>query len=221
MLFSGSAKKTKQLRLKELEETAINNRKVIDGKMKEAKVVDQQLAKILSETRELTATISQKISSRLKITQKTLKTIVTSIKEGVVILDYIGTVIETNGVFEKTFLNTDKSILGMNFKELCGTLNPKTEDGEKYALTPNFTALSTDVFNRSDKAVKIIQPEIVLEVNPIEIEPFKCIFSLSKLDNDPETVDDVSYILFFKCLKRSADRERRAEPREETPLHRA
>lgn len=221
MIFSKAKSANKRkLMIKSLEDSAFNNRKVIERMLNEAKDVDQQLAKVLSETRELTTSISQKISSRLKITQKTLKTMVMSIKEGIVILDYRGVVLETNGVFEKTFLNSDSSILNINFKELCGKLEPCTEDGKRFVLTPNFLDLSPAAFNREDKAVMVIQPEIILEVHPKESEPFKCIFSLSILDNDPENVDDVSFILFFKCLKRSADRDRRSSERNTSPHNR-
>lgn len=211
MLFSTKATKARTLRKQQMEENALSDRKVIENKLKDAKAVDQQLAQVLSDTKELTTSIQQKLSTRLKITKNTIKTIVRNVNEGIVILNSEGIVIESNSAFESTF-TCGQCILGSDFKQICNVLNPLKEDGERFILTPNFKSLSQDVFDSKNFSTEI-QPEIMLEVHPCSVESFKCTFSLAALDNAPEHVDDVSFILFFRCLKRSADRDRRLEVR--------
>lgn len=211
MLFSTKATKARTLRKQQMEETALSDRKVIENKLKDAKAVDQQLAKVLSDTRELTSSIQLKLSTRLKITKNTIKTIVRNVKEGIVILNSAGTVIESNSSFENTF-TCGEGILGSDFKQICNILNPLKEDGERFILTPDFKFLSQSIFDSKNFATEI-QPEIMLEVHPCNLDSFKCTFSLSVLDNAPEHVNDVSFILFFRCLKRSADLDRRLEVR--------
>jgi transcriptional regulator with PAS, ATPase and Fis domain len=207
MLFSRSAK-TRKLRMKSMEESHVNNRTVIEGKLKAANVVDEQLDSVLAETKALTTDIQHKLSTKLKITRNTIKTIVHSVKEAIVILDNKGTVIESNSAFEDAF-TCSRRMIGLNFKEICKVLNPTTEDGKKYELTPDFNSLSQSIFDTKNFKTDI-QPEIMLDVNPCHFDSFKCLFSLSILDNEPEHVSDISFILFFKCLKRATDLERRS-----------
>jgi len=216
MDFSRSAMKQKRvLRMKALEDAATINRKIIDGKLKEASIIDQQLTNLLNDTKTLTKTVREKLSGRLKINSKTLKSICRRINEGVVILNSDGIVLEANKAFEDLFLDGE-SIVNSKFKSICSKLEPTTEDGKKYSLTPNFKQLAQRIFDSKDFTTPI-QAEISLFVNQKNHpEQSKCIFSLSVLDNDPTEVDDVTFMLFFKCLNRSSDRERRHKDRQLT-----
>jgi transcriptional regulator with PAS, ATPase and Fis domain len=213
MDFSRSAMKQKRvLRMKALEDAATINRKIIDGKLKEASIIDQQLTNLLNDTKTLTKTVREKLSGRLKINSKTLKSICRRINEGVVILNSDGVVLEANKAFEDLFLDGN-SIINNEFKSICDKLQPTNEYGEKFSLSPNFKELARSIFDSKD-FITPIQPEISLFVNQKDSsEQSKCIFSLTVLDNDPNEVEDVTFMLFFKCLMRSTDRERRHQKR--------
>lgn len=197
LLFSSNTKKTNQkLRLKSLEDNALKNRKEIESKLKEAKIVDQQLDQVLLDTKKLTASIQQRLSNRLKITQKTIKTICSNMSQGVVILDYLGHAVEINNSFKRMFaINT----VDFNFHKICNTLNPLTIDGKKFSTNLNFE-IESDIAFKSKTFDLILQPKIELEVHPKDKEPFKCILEISVLDNNPETMEDVSFIIFCKRL---------------------
>lgn len=206
-------KHQRALRKKALEDEATVNRKIIEGKLKEVGVIDQQLTNLLNDTKTLTKTVREKISGRLKINSKALKSICRRINEGVVILNSDGVVLEANKAFEDLFLDGE-SIVNSKFESICTKLNPTNADGEKFTLSPNFKQLAQKIFNSKDFSTSI-QPEISLFVNQKNNpEQSKCIFSLTVLDNDPAEVDDITFMLFFKCLNRSSDRDRRHKSRE-------
>jgi transcriptional regulator with PAS, ATPase and Fis domain len=204
MLFSSAKKATtlRKQRLKTLQDTAQDNRKEIERKLKEAKAVDQQLAQVLSDTHELTSSIQEKLASHLKITRNTLKNICHNVREGIVILDNEGKVIEANEAFIKMCIFGDE-LVGTNFKSLCMRTHP-TADGKPFEIDSNFKGIAEDVF-KNKKFAEPLLPEVVIEIHPEGVEPFKCTFAMTTLDNSPEHVDDVSFILFFRCLKRASD----------------
>jgi hypothetical protein len=195
MIFSRNKSAIKKLRL-EFEEKASKNRTAIEGKLKEASEIDGQLANIILDTKNLTTSIQEKLSTRLKITPKTIKTIVTDIREGVVIVNYVGDIIETNKAFEDLFL---ENIIGLNFSDLCEKLNC-VKDKERFEINADFRDLSKRIFE-SKKQLKI-QTEIPIIVNLSGKKPLKCVFSMKSLDNDPEHIRDVCFIAFFKGERR-------------------
>ena len=214
MIFSNiktKSSKQRQIRKMEFENTINSNNEIIQNRLKEALVVDKQLAQVISDTKELTTQIQAKLDSKLKITRSTLKSLCHNIREGMIISNYLGKVIETNKAFEDSFSLNDSAV-GMNFIQICEKLNPMNEDGTKYELTQDFKALSKTIF-KFKHFNAVIQSELVVEICMPGKNPFKCMFSVSVLDNSPERVEDICYVLFFKCFNRRMERDRRAKAR--------
>jgi hypothetical protein len=230
MIFLGITKSSK-LRgdnLKQLKEAALITRNEIEKKLKDTKIIDQELAQIISDTKQLTTAINQKISTRLKITNKTLKSICHSLQDGVIIVDNKGLIVEANASFEKLFLVNKAEILGANLKELCARLDA-LKDGCKFELV-DFNVISTialehSISRKNKECSKNCGPctkncdvsamvnlNVGLEVHPAGAKSFICDVAITALDNDPEKLEDVNFILFFKCQE-APKRERRKSTR--------
>lgn len=221
--FTGLSKKARRQRLDQVNDVAASNRAVIKARLQEVTAVDQQLFQVVSETKTLTNSIKDKLSTHLKITRNTLKSICQNLKEGVILVDYTGSVIEVNNSCERTFSLTKEAMLGKSFSQICDKLNAIKEDGGEIHLTQNFfNSLSTNIFTRinckrdcktctAPDCLKNVEDYFKGEFNPqievmLRLQPpgyeksVKCSFSFSVLDNDPESVEDITYILFFKIL---------------------
>lgn len=182
------------------EDNRQKNRLAIDNKLKEINDIDIQLSKVISDTKELTHLIQEKLSMRLKITPKTIKTIVTNIREGIIILNSVGDIIEINDYFIKKY--SFKS--NMNFKDICKDLKC-THDDKPFKLLIDFEDMSKKIFNMKNES-NIIQDEILITIDKIDNLPFDCLFSMKVLDNDPIDKKDVCYIMFFKPEYRKTPR---------------
>jgi hypothetical protein len=219
--FSKSGAQRK--RLAQVKESSKLERGSICDRFQQVKDVDDQLAQIITDTRNLTSSIQEKLSGRLKITKNTIKSICQNLREGVVIVNYEGKVIEVNTAYEKSFIVERDAMIGMDFSEVIKQQAAAEADGSKLALTKEFFKnMSKSVFNRLDckKDCDICttrcdqtyfdgtfnpQNEAVISMKPTGKKPHMVAFSFSILDNEPESEEQVSYILFFKNLQRADD----------------
>ena len=217
MIFLGITKNTKPYgeNLKKLKEAALVNRSEIEKKLKDVKIIDQELAQIISDTKQLTTTINKKLSTCLKITNKTLKSVCHNLQDGVIIVDNTGIIVEANASFENLFLIPKFDVIGANLKELCTRLDT-LKDGCKFELV-DFNVISKitlehslarknkDCLKNCAKCPKscdvssVINLNIDLEIYPPKTKSFICNVAITALDNDPEQIEDVNFILFFKC----------------------
>jgi len=217
MTFFGITKSTTTRgdNLKKLKEAAIVNRIEIEKKLKDTKIVDQQLVQVISDTRQLTTVINQKLNTRLKITNKTLKSICHNLKDGVIIVNHTGKVVEVNLAFETIFTVPKSEVIGANIRELCVRL-AALQDGCKLEMIDfdknSRTTLEHSINKKEKKCTKNcfecdsscennldVHLNVELEVHPSDTKSFICNVGISALDNDPEQLDDVHFILFFKC----------------------
>ena len=218
-------KKQRQQRLKELEDNTKLIRAEIDKKLAEVKEVDKQLADVLTDTQNLTHNIQQKLHMRLKITRNSLKTIMHSLRDGIVLLDHSGCVVEMNLT---SFKITDKdNFIGKSFNELSQELEIALPSGSPLQISSEFfEELSSQIFNKScgvqncdddcaNCSVPLSELEFYLDTRlslpenvKIKVgqdDSTKCGISLKIFDNSPENVRDVTYVLFFKRLQRIGD----------------
>ena len=227
MMFFGITKSTKPRsdKFKQLKEAALINRSEIEKKLKDTKIVEQELTQVVMDTKTLTKIINKKLTNLLKITNKTLKSVCQSLKDGVVIVDYNGIIVETNNSFENIFLVPKDEVIGANLGELCVRLDA-LKDGCKFEMI-DFKEISNKALDHSLARKKrdcskncfpcIKQCEdsakvnlnIDLEVYPTGSKSFLCNVAITALDNDPEQLEDVNFILFFKCQE-IVKRERRS-----------
>lgn len=203
MLFLSRKTNQRKQRLKDMQDSALLIRNDIDKKFKDTKIVEQQLADVIEETKKLTTSIQNKLSSRLKITRSTLNSVCKNLKDGVVIVDHLGKVLETNLSFEKSFLMKKDDVIGSDFKVMCKKLHAVKKDGEHFEIKQTFEEMSKLVIDRikDGSGSMIMQPETALEVHLSDDEAFKCTMTITTLDNDPVCIEDVSFILFFNCWR--------------------
>jgi hypothetical protein len=222
-------KKQRQQRLKELEDSAKLIRAEIDKKLAEVKAVDKQLADVLTDTQHLTHSIQQKLNMRLKITRNSLKTIMHSLRDGIVILDYSGNVVEMNLA---SFKITDKDhFIGKSFNELAQELEITLPGDVPFQVDPKFfEEFSTYIFEKTcpslscdEDCANCVYPLSELEAylkakirlpNSTKIKirhdsTTNCNVNFKIFDNSPEDIRDVSYVLFFKRMQRIGDSTQR------------
>jgi len=228
MIFFGVTKnaKTRVDKLNKFKETASANRSEIEKKLKDTKILDQELSQLILDTKALAKTVNKKLTSRLKISSKTLKSVCYGLKDGVIIVDHNGIIIEANAAFEKIFLVPREEVISANLGELCVRLDA-LKDGCKFEII-DFKEISNTALKHSflrknkqcsknclecDKqceASSKVNLNVELNVYPKGAKSFLCNVAITALDNDPEQIEDVNFILFFKCQEITPNRERRS-----------
>ena len=216
-------KKFKQQYLKELSETGARIRAEIDKKMNEVKAVDQQLNEAITDTKKLTHDITAKLNTRLKITRNSLKSIMRNLRDGIVMLDYSGRVIEMNLA---SFKVKKDQFIGLDFNDLAANMGMTVDGDCLHIKSCFFEDLSIHIFDKSckhadtdcdcsDCPVPLEELEQYLHTTislPESVklktgsgEHVKCSLNFKIFDNSPSNVQDVTYVLFFKCLQRASD----------------
>lgn len=227
MFFRSEARDTRRTakkQLKSLMEIASSHREQIRKRINETSELDKQLLQIVKETTEITGTLKEKLSSRLKITRNTLSSICQTMADGVILIDSSGNVIECNMMFEQMAGENKEQMVGKNFSEIFSMLNTVyTDTQEKFVCADrNFEKLSRLVYTKSiceDKDCESCQ-ELVKCNDGVEKILSECTFSLSDplhltiktklgaclktsmtfsvLENEPEKVEDVVFMLVVK-----------------------
>jgi hypothetical protein len=217
-MFFTNAKHARRQQMSTLNDVSSNNREAIRAKMKETEAIDSQLREILKETKILTLSVREKVNSQLKITQKSIKSLCQNFGEGVVIANHRGEIVEVNDSCENVFGIKKDTLVGQSFAYLADKLKTEKESGESFTLdTEFFELLSKNLFNRIvcdcdcktcitprclgdiKKYFADFNPttETVLFFHPCE-RTQKAMFSFTVIDNDPDMIEDVTYIMFFK-----------------------
>ena len=180
--------------------------------MKEIDAVDAQLKQVISETKSLTNSISEKLSTQLKITRKSLKSVCQNLHDGVVIINSVGKIIDINNSCLKQFGLDKDAILGNEISFLTRLINAKRENGTTFDLGDTFFEdISHNVFyhlsNKIEKISKvnlesynmgeIARGEIHVKLTHEDIDR-KFSYSITMLDNDPTQFEDITYLVFFR-----------------------
>ena len=220
-MFFTNAKHARRQQMSTLYDVSSNNREAIRAKMKETEAIDTQLREILKETKILTLSVREKVSSQLKITQKSIKSLCQNFGEGVVIANHRGDIIEVNDSCERVFGLKKDLIVGHSFSYLADQLKTEKENGDSFTLdTEFFELLSKNLFNRiicDCDCDKCITPRCLGDIKKFfaDFNPTteialsfhqneriqKALFSFTVIDNDPDMIEDVTYIMFFKLQK--------------------
>jgi len=202
MFFSGASRFKEKVGLRQVTEQAAKNHAMVRAKFKEVDEADAQFMKLISETKHLTASVSEKLDMHLKITRSTVKSICQSLRDGVVLIDFSGKIIDLNGSCEKIFTIQKDSILGDTFNHLMRALHLKLNGVQFNFSTEFFKELSEKIFGHqqleSPDGIDLGQ-EISLSAQPAGCDKFNVVFSFSVLDNEPSKVEDVTYMVYFKA----------------------
>lgn len=220
MIFLGfTTKKAKKAHLKQIEDLGIERKKEIDKKLIEVKESTKELASMIADTKKISSTIQEKLNKKLKITNNTIKTICHTLRESVIIVNYQGEVLEINPAFENRFSVQRNDTLGIKFIDLMKKINVNS-----ISIADNFFInLSEDIFKKieikfnsgckkdciscnADCNNNLNINKIMIDIQPSGfVNSIPCEINMTVIDNSPSKVEDLSFILFFNCLKRIND----------------
>ena len=205
--------------IKNLQATAMMNRSEIDSKFKEVCDTDTQLNLLLSETKNLSEVVQKKFKTKLRITSNTLKTICHYLKDGIILLDYRGHVIDTNEAFKKNIYG-DANIVGHDIEDIMNLLGAENNNGDRFQITSAFfenlsSNIFTNVSNHSIskdqvfdyfKKISTFNTDTKLSIQPLtKKHPVRVSMTLTILDNTPESLKDITYIIILNNSRRSTD----------------
>jgi len=201
------------------------HRDEIKRRMEVVDEISQQLAAAVSETKEMSNKLTEKIKSeikKLKIAKKSLTSMTAKLNEGVIMLDHNGIVIHLNRTGCKLFGINEKDVIGKSLPSLIGCGNQALDkfgaEIEKPILQSSFFAKLSKKILKKLSTDKMIDRYNVCNACLVEELPF-CVeanqeqslgvmitlneenipmrVNFSVLDNDPDEIDDITYIFLF------------------------
>lgn len=190
---------------------------MIQNKLREVSQLNDKLTDTINETRALSLSIATKLKDTPKRTKKSFTTISKKLKSGVMILNNRGEVVHLNPAGEAIFKIKEDDVLEKPFTELLTTFelaHPK----EKIELLPDlFYSLSQfiikEITGSKEAKDKVcfdcikskfpsffdLESENLIKVySPCMGKHQTLKFSLSVLDNEPDEINDITYILIFR-----------------------
>lgn len=193
----------------------------IKRKLKEMADVNIQLDTAVKETQEISVSVIKKLSKELKMAKKSITSVCSKLKEGIILVDSAGAIIQLNASGEALFGIESKAVVGRDFSEVVEWLDPSIDStGEQISMQKNFfTKLSNKLVTKLKKwdqsenrylfcncCLKKELPAWFDLDNEIVINAFvsstatpaRMAFSFSILDNDPESLKDIVYIFIFR-----------------------
>ena len=206
MFFTGTASKN---HLSTINDISTKSRSLIQSRLKEVEEVDKQLKQVLSETKKLTISIREKLETKLKINRSSLKMLCQNLQDGVILVNFTGSIVEINQSCKDIFGISHDDLINKDLSYLTSKLRMKKTDGCLFDLSTNFfEALSHNIFYRlvNDETNVDIESYFrgIMPQNETKLhsnfnnEEREFTISLSILDNDPDDIDDITYIIVFK-----------------------
>jgi PAS domain-containing protein len=206
MFFTGTASKN---HLSTINDISTKSRSLIQSRLKEVEEVDKQLKQVLSETKKLTISIREKLETKLKINRSLLKILCQNLQDGVILVNFTGSIVEINQSCKDIFGISRDDLINKDLSYLTSKLRMKKTDGCLFDLSTNFfEALSHNIFYRLvndetnvdiESYFRDIMPQNETKLHSnFNNEEREFTISLSILDNDPDDIDDITYIIVFK-----------------------
>jgi transcriptional regulator with PAS, ATPase and Fis domain len=220
--LSDPQKKIEHSRLNKVKTDSNFVRQPISTRFQKVKEVEDQLNLAVAETIRVTSSIQERLGAHLKITHNTIKAVCQNIREGVIIVNYAGKILEVNSSYEKNFFLKYDDLIGVDFVELIKQQHATEVDGTEFVLAKNFfKSVSKKIFNHTTvEAVNYFdgtfhpQSEAIIMLTPPGEKTKMASFSFAIMDNDPICEEEVSYVLFFKNMQRAEDYAARAAQRQ-------
>jgi PAS domain-containing protein len=192
----------------------------IQKRLEEVSELNTQLAAVVQETHSISAAVMDKLKKELKIAKKSLTSICRRLKEGVLLVNNTGQVVEVNTAGQKMLGVTSTDLIGRQLTEMVSWVKGENQTTPIVLSVDFFENLSTNLLERAitdhtvdkDRIDDLLpeflnfEHEITLDVHLAKIgQPFKFFMTFSILDNDPENLNDVTYIFLFRPINTRAD----------------
>lgn len=207
---------------KEAQKTIDLQREDVKKKLQMIDEVNTKLAEAVRQTQEISSSLSEKVNRELKIARKSLTSISSKLKEGLMMVDYNGHITHLNKTATKILGITEAQAVGKYLEDFIECSNIAFDGDGKVVQKPIlmrhfFKELSVKIFEKlasnptCEKYIicnKALQEEIpfcfesdldtVLGVKIVcNGKPLSLTVTLTVLDNDPECIKDVSYVFLF------------------------
>lgn len=208
-------------------------REEIKKKLEKLSEVNKQLELAVRETQAISVKLIEKLNKELKVAKKSITSICSKLKEGVILVDASGKIIQLNPAGEKLFGIKNKVVVGKQFQEVIAWLDPIIIDGhetQKVIMAPEFfedlsSRLLND-FKSWDPSVNryvycneclkkevpglfdLEKEKVLSAYSSCQQEPVEVTFTFSILDNDPNDANDLIYIFIFRRAPPSGQRRR-------------
>jgi hypothetical protein len=228
-MFFTSERKVRAAETAAMVDALLSQKEEIKKRLEEINVINDQLHSVVSETQLLSLSVMKKLKGELKVAKKSIISICKKLREGIVLLDWQGNVVQINDAAEKMFSIYEKPYLNkpftdliktmdfghdcslphdeLFFKELSNRILNKihcTDHCESCTGTKSCTTCTSDKIKSELPSFFDLENEIVTQIVLNKGgKPFRFGFSFSMLDNDPERITDVIYIFLFKELSKT------------------
>ena len=198
---------------------SLNRKAEIKEKLEVVSKINEQLMVAVRETQATSVELIKKLKSELKVAKKSLTSVCEKLKDGVLLADHTGAVIQANKAVE-TMIGA--KVIGRKLDELVesiATLDGKKLDGIKFQFTPEFFGDLSDkllarieagctVSTKHNICNRCLSEQLLSHFNLTgDVTLTACLncpgrpevsFSFSILDNDPESLADLIYIIVIR-----------------------
>ena len=200
-----------------------DTRQEIRKKMKDLDHLHQELTEVLTRTQEVANGVSDKIRGELKIAKKSLFSISERLNEGVMLLNYRGDIIHLNKVGAEIFGVTEEHVLDKCLTDIIDCGNQAIDDmGQIIEKQPLIESFFINLSEKILAKIKSSPPrtdkyqvcnECLISALPfcVELEgaaavkvkvtlgnqQFLLKITSSILDNNPERLEDLTYVFLF------------------------
>lgn len=201
----------------------------IKRRLGELTETNKRLRLAVTETRVASVTVMNKLRKEFVTAHRSLSGICKKLKEGAILLNFKGEVVQLNEAAEKLFGVDEASALQASFSKIITEMNPILLDGRALDLTETFFSdLSCRILNKlqctkcdgcsREQRIKSQLPSFFDMENDAVTEvqltrngkQLMTNFTFSILDNEPQTLNDLTYVFLFTSAKRSRDQLARA-----------
>lgn len=171
--------------------------------------INNMISDTVEKTQNANRVLLNKLKVHLKNGTKTFVSLSEKLNLGVFILNYKGEIIQSNPK-AREILGCNNECSGNHIFNLISSIKPIAPPGKAFVLSPTFfQELSTCVFNSLEcGATKCLEKlpcslqndvEQLVQVNDGD-QYMKLTFSV--LDNNPDELSDISYVVIFKPSKK-------------------
>lgn len=203
-------KKNIQAAVKEPTRAAILTDK-IRQKVEEISQINEILSDTVAKTQAANVKLALKLQKQLKSGKRSFISLAEKLKVGVLIINYKGEILQINSKGRELICNSeDCDCVGHQLFETITSVKPIDPPGDPFLLNPRFFRdLSTCVIDNcalgdAGKCIAdlpcAIHPDeeqlVLISSANVPDQYMKVTFSI--LDNNPEELEDVSYVLVFR-----------------------
>lgn len=185
--------------------------------------INALISEAVVTTQAANSDLLAKLKSHLKNGQRSFKSLSDKLLAGVLVLDYRGTVLQSNPK-AREILHCGNTCIGSHMSDLMLEILPVFPSHEYFKLTEDFfTNLSGVIYNaisscthdkseciidclqKMDLPVKTDEQQLVQVTSPMLSSKPYMKFTFSVLGNEPDDLEDITYVVVFSISKKTSE----------------